>query len=97
MSAESSGVDLSANIREMVQRAQTSLGSGERRFGPNDPVPGVTADVIAQIGHLLAVVNDQLLILGDQVGALRSANRELLARLYPPNEVYVAVTNGDAR
>lgn len=92
---EPAGADIAELVSQFVGQAQASLArAGERRIGPDDPTSVATAEIIGQLGHLLAVTNEQLLSLGHQVDGLRKANRALLAQLYPPNEVYVAVRNG---
>ena len=90
---EPGGVDVSGNVSETVLFAKAALAE----FGRDGDYGAITADIVAKLGHLIATLNKQTLVLGHEVAGLRAANRALLAQLYPPNEVYVVATKpGDA-
>jgi SAM-dependent methyltransferase len=87
--------DLREDIGETIRAAEHQLqAAGRHRFGPDDPTAAATAEILGRVGHFLWVLNKQSTALAQQVQALRAANSELVAQLYPPNEVYVAVRKG---
>jgi SAM-dependent methyltransferase len=87
--------DLREDIGETIKAAEHQLqAAGRHRFGPDDPTAAATAEILGRIGHFLWVLNKQSTALAQQVEALRAANSELVAQLYPPNEVYVVVRKG---
>lgn len=87
--------DLREDIGETIRAAEHQLQTaGRHRFGPDDPTAAATAEILGRVGHFLWVLNKQSAALAHQVQALRAANSELVAQLYPPNEVYVAVRKG---
>jgi Methyltransferase domain len=93
---ESSGADISTNISVLVQSARSALAE-TKHSGSGGTYGAVTSEIVAKLGHLIAVLNERVLSLGHETATLRAANRALLAQLYPPNEVYVVVKKpGDA-
>jgi SAM-dependent methyltransferase len=88
-------VDLREDIGETIRAAEHELMSaGRHRYRPDDPTAAATAEILGRIGHLLWTLNKQAMELAQQVEALRAASSELVAQLYPPNEVYVVVRKG---
>ncbi|MDQ2750917.1 MAG: class I SAM-dependent methyltransferase [Actinomycetota bacterium] len=86
--AISTGSDLAGNVNHIVSSAlATFQGLGSKR-GQSGAAEAM-GEVVAQLGHLIAVLNRELLTLGHETARLREANVALLSRLYPPNEVYV--------
>lgn len=76
--------DLRDDIGEEIRIAQHDLRvAGRRRVGPDDPTAVATADILSRIGHLLWTLNSQSRALARHVDALRAANVELIAQLYP--------------
>jgi SAM-dependent methyltransferase len=93
---EPGSADISDNVADLVRSAQSTL-SEAKHFGSTGDYGAATSEIVAQLGHLIATLNKQTLLLGHEVAGLRAANRALLAQLYPPNEVYVVATKpGDA-
>ena len=83
-------VDIGTNITELVLRATDALAAvSQRPRGKVDPAGATIADIMSQIGHLLAVLNEQNLSLAHELTEARARHNALLAELYPPNEVYV--------
>lgn len=89
--------DIAGTVGEVVLQARGELeAAAGRRFGPDDPLGAATGEVVARIGHLLAVLDRGVQQLSEQVAALRASNAALVAQLYPPNEVYVVARKGEA-
>jgi SAM-dependent methyltransferase len=88
---ESVRSDLSGNVIELVQSAAAAL-SEANQFDQGGAYGEATSEIVAQLGHLIATLNEHTLLLGHEVAGLRAANRALLAQLYPPNEVYVVAS-----
>jgi ubiquinone/menaquinone biosynthesis C-methylase UbiE len=90
--AISVGSDLAENVSEIVMSAQAKLNARrwERRRWPSGANP--MGDVVSELGHLIAVLNRQILTLGHETARLREAHAALISRLYPPNEVFVVAS-----
>jgi SAM-dependent methyltransferase len=87
--------DLRDDIGETIRAAQNELvAAGRRRFMPDDPTAAATAEIVSRLGHLLWTLNKQSMALAQDVNRLRVANAELIAELYPANEVYVVARKG---
>lgn len=90
------GSSITSPVRRVVLDARASLDAMEERVNSGrragkriDGVAEQVADIVAQLGHLITVLNDHALALGHEVAKLRASNAALVERLYPSNEVFV--------
>jgi len=80
---------LGEEIGRLVRHAEAAAGAaGAGTDNGQAPWP--------QLGHLVSTLDQRLQAVQHQLAGLQAAYDNLLAQLYPPNEVYVVARKPDA-